>query len=288
MVQLDAMGRKGTRSKAPKPQKERDDRREMVLAMIYEMRPTAEIYRTVCKRFDVTSATVRRDMRWAGEQAQKDLSAADKADPAKVYMRLDAIEDLSARCGAAAPILDRDGQPLMGRTDDGEEFPVMVADAKLLTVAIKASQAKMTLFGWRDSVKWKRSLQHQQVELAKAKTELAKEQLVVAERDRRIEEERKALLAAKTARGGIPVLQEPDQKVLDRMSRFLILGKEELEPWVLSHSREEESEDVEGDDQDDGDGRPDELGVGASGGSPDGGSDGPGPGGDSDGDDGDD
>jgi hypothetical protein len=265
------MGKKGTRSRAPKPDKERAARREMVLSMLYEMRPTVEIYRTICKTFDVTSATVRRDMRWAGEQVQKDLDAADKADPAKVYNRLDLIEDMSARAGAAAPIIDRDGQPLMGRTPEGEEFPVLVADPKLLTVAIKASQAKMTLFGWRDSIKWKRSLQHQQVELAKAKTELAKEQLAVAERDREIEEERKALLAAKTTRGGIPVLQKPDQEVLNRMSRFLVTGKMVLDPWILSHSQTEEEEEDDVQDVGESDAlhsdpeHPDERGDGGAG-----------------------
>lgn len=248
-MHLDCMGKKGTRKSGPKPNKERDARREMVLSMVYEMRPTAEIYRVVCGKFDVTHITARRDMRWAGEQAQKDLDAADKADPAKVYLRLDAIEDMSARCGAAVPILDQQGQPLMGRTDDGQEFPVMVADAKLLAVAIKASQAKMTMFGWRDSIKWKRSLQHQQTELAKAKTDLAKEQLALAVRDREIEEERKALLAAKTSRGGMMLLQKPDQEVLDKMSRFLVTGKTELEGWILSHSQQEVDEDVVDDDE---------------------------------------
>jgi hypothetical protein len=217
----------------------------MVMSMLNAMRPIGAIYRDVCREFNVTSQTVRRDLRWAGEQVAKDLDAASQADPVKTYHRLDAIEEMAAHAGAAAPVFSPDGEPLMGRTDDGEEFPVLMADAKLLAVSIKACQAKMGLMGWRDSIKWKRSLQHQQTELAKAKTDLAKEQLRIAERDRQIEEERKAMLAAKTTRGGIPVLQRPDQDVLNRMSRFLLTGKTELEGWILSHSQPEETTDVQ-------------------------------------------
>ena len=214
-----------------------------------DLRCVRDIFREVCGKFDVTSVTVRSDMRWACDQVDKDLKSAAKGDPSKAYHHLDSIAEMAGIAGSATPLMSPDGQPLMGRDQEtGEEFPVLMADAKLLTVAIKARTAASALMGYRDSIKWKRSLAHQQVELAKTKTDLAREQLALAVRDREIEEERKALLAAKTSHGGMVFLQKPDQKVLDGMSRFLVTGKTELEGWILSHSQQEVEDAVDDDE----------------------------------------
>ncbi len=250
---MTAKRKRNTKKKktTPKSPAEREARRNMVLSMLNELRTVRDIFRVTCATFGVNASTVRRDLRWACDQIDRDLGAAAKGSPVRTFHHLDAIAEMASHAGAAAPLMSPDGSPLMGRDPDtGEEFPVLVADAKLLQTAIKARQAQMAVMGWRDSMRWKSSLQHQQVELGKAKIELAQEQLRIAVRDREIDEERKALLAAKTRHGGVQVLQEPDQQVLNRMSRYLITGKMELEGWLLSHSQEDGddvSDDAEGD-----------------------------------------
>jgi hypothetical protein len=210
----------------------------MVMSMLRELRYPGDIFKAVCARFDVTSVTVRNDLRWACKEVQKDMGAAFDGEPPRIYEYIDRLAEMTGMAGAAAPVMYQ-GQPLMGHDPEtGEEFPVLQADAQLLGVSLKARQAQLAFIGYRDSIMMKKALAGKQLMLQEAKVELAKEQLRLAQQNREIDEERKALLASRATYGGMLLLQRPDQTVLERMARFLTLEKTELEEWVFQNTRQ--------------------------------------------------
>jgi hypothetical protein len=208
----------------------------MVLQMLAQRHYVTDIFKAVCYKHDVTADTVRKDLRWACTQVEKDFDSARAGEPIRVYEYIDNLAEMTGIAGAATPVIVN-GEPLMGRDSvTGEEFPVLQADAQLLGVSLKARQAQLAFLGHRDSVKWKRSLAYQQGKLNEAKIALAEEQLRVAQQGRELEEARNALLANRSQRGMLS-LQEPDRELYANLGRFLTLGRVQHEEWIFRHSR---------------------------------------------------
>ena len=298
MVVKPAKTKARTRRRKGEPTKaqELQSRREWVLAEVQKGVRVDKLFRTGCAHWQVSSVTLRRDLRWAGDQIERDLGAAAKSEPVRIYHRLAEVAEVGLDAGKGAPIILPGGEVLMG----ADKEPVLMPDAKFLGVAVKALVAQSTIMGYRTSAAYRKQLEWRankigdaEIRLKEAQAGLAEAESRSAEREEALADRQRELAAAREAKGGAGEIQELEEDDAARLARAMLLGKVDLSGYLTLHSRSasvgrRESRDGRRKDDDGGPDGPGEIvgedggegaGAGAGCGSGDGGAGGDGDGG---------